>query len=281
MNAAVLQRSSLFTGESFEQYLVRHLGELSASAIEHVLRSPAHYRAWVEAVVDDRDTPAQVFGRSLHCALLEPDRFAKDYALAPDFGDQRFKANKLARADWHAANPGVLELTEHDAARIAGMTKSVRANPLAAGLLRRVQTEVTIRWRDDETGVACKARPDAVAEDLLYAVDVKTCEDARPDAFARSVYNYGYHVQHAHVCDGFRVLGSPLRNYLILAIEKDPPYAHAIYTIDAAAEAAAMRKRSRALAIVRRCIDADSWPSYAADITELSLPPWATKEPTE
>jgi hypothetical protein len=278
---AVLQRTSLFTGESFDQYLVRNLGELSSSAVRHVLRSPAHYRAWVEAGANDADTPAQAFGSAFHCALLEPDRFSTAYALAPDFGDQRYKVNKQARQDWIAEHPGVLELSETEARRIEGMTRAVRANPLAAGLLRKVHTEATIRWRDDVTGVACKARPDAVDDDITYAVDVKTCEDARPEPFARSVFNYDYHGQHAHVCDGFRVLGAPLRNYLILAIEKDPPYAHAIYTIDAAAEAAAMRKRAQALATLRRCIDAGEWPAYPYDITELHLPPWATKEPNE
>ena len=44
--------------------------------------SPAHCRAYLDAA-SRPDTEAQLVGRMVHCAVLEPARFATDYCPAP------------------------------------------------------------------------------------------------------------------------------------------------------------------------------------------------------
>lgn len=47
------------------------------------------------------DTPALALGRAIHCAVLEPERFERDYLVEPEF-DTRSNAGKADRAAWLA-----------------------------------------------------------------------------------------------------------------------------------------------------------------------------------
>jgi PDDEXK-like domain of unknown function (DUF3799) len=262
-----------------EQYHVKQLGEISNSGIKRLLRSPAHYKAWVEDDEENTDTPALVFGRAFHCALLEPAVFAQDYAVEPDFGDCRFKEARAVRDEWRAANAGKLTISDTDMQRIQDMTASVLAHPIASRAIKDGRPEVTLKWTDEITGLPCKARADYFVDGKVrYVLDVKTCEDASPEVFAKAVHKYGYHVQHAHYSEGFRSIGLPLSNYLILAIEHKPPYAVAVYHIDAAAEVRGFELRQRAIDAAKQCIDSGKWPAYSTNITALALPAWALKD---
>lgn len=261
------------------EYHVKRLGEISSSGIKRLLRSPAHYKAWIEDADEATDSPALAFGRAFHCALLEPDVYAASYAVEPDFGDCRFKENKAARDAWRSANAGKELISASDEARIRAMIASVQAHPLAGRAIRDGQSEVTVRWTDADTGLPCKARADYFVDGKMrYVLDVKTCEDASPEVFAKAVHKYGYHIQHAHYAEGFRAVGLPLANYLILAVEHKPPYAVAVYHIDAAAEQRGFELRHRAIEAAKRCTDTSIWPAYPTSITQLTLPSYALKD---
>lgn len=266
----------LYFDELAESYHVKRLGEVSNSAIKRLLRSPLHYKAWVEDTEEPTDTPALAFGRAFHAALLEPARFAAEWAIEPDFGDCRYKENKAARDAWKSVNVGKESLSSADGDRIAAMLAAVKAHPLAGRAIRDGRSEVTVRWEDESSGLPCKARADFYVDGKVpYVLDVKTCQDASPAEFARAIAKYGYHTQHAHYCEGFRVLGKPLSNYLLLAVESVAPYAVALYHLDPAAEIRGYELRQRAIDTLQTCIDSGQWPAYSNDITALSLPAWA------
>lgn len=261
-----------------EQYHQRVLGEVSNSGVKQALRSAAHYKAWVEAT-DEHDTPTFAFGRAFHAALLEPARFAQDWSVQPDFGDLRTKAARESRDAWKAEHPNVTTLPQEDMERIHAMIAAVLAHPWARRAVRDGHSEVTLRWSDDTTGLPCKARADYYVDGKApFVLDVKTTLDASPEAFARDIAKYGYHIQHAHYADGFRVLGRPLRNYLLLAVEKEPPYAVAMYYIDAEAEQRGYDLRARGIEHIAACLKSGVWPAYTNDITRLSLPRWALND---
>ncbi|AXI83143.1 hypothetical protein FUT69_00620 [Xylella taiwanensis] len=104
-------------------------------------------------------------------------------------------------------------------------------------------------------------------------VDLKTCNDASPGSFARSIDTYGYHIQQVHDCDGARACWVPVKNYLILGQEKQAPYCAAVYHIDAASEAKGLEIRATGLHTLARCTATEQWPGYIG-ITEISLPTW-------
>jgi hypothetical protein len=278
----------LYFGESEATYHSDRDGILSASAIKQLLRTPAHYRAWSTAPLDLTETPAQAFGKAFHCALLEPERFERIYATLPADAprDLRYlrEAKKIsddtrAAIDfwdaWHGA--GKRSLSADDAVRIAAMVQGVHTHPWAGKLIAGGRAEVSLRWLDEATGLPCKARADYFVDrpGLRYVLDVKTCEDASPEGFARACARYLYHLQHAHYVDGFRSLGLPLQGYYLLAVEKDAPHVCQPYALDAAAEARGFELRAGGAELLARCLAEESWPAYSNDIPTLALPNWA------
>ncbi len=253
------------------------LGLVNASSLKHVSRSLAHYRAALANDTPAANAAALELGTATHAAILEPDAFDREYVIAPDFGDCRFKENKARKAVWLAENTGKKTLLPEDFNAIRGMSAAVRAHPEAAPLLARAQTEVTLRWQDPATGLECKGRADGFVEaaGVRLVFDLKTTDDASPFAFGRSCASYSYHVQAAFYEAGFAALGRPLDAFLFVAVEKAPPYAVAVYQLSPRAEAKGRKAVARSMATLLEAFEADAWPAYPQQITELDLPAWA------
>lgn len=265
--------------EPAAHYYRRVLGEASNSALKLLReRSPAHYHAWVHEPDADVDTPALAFGRAYHCRVLEPARFAEQYQVTPDFGPLQSSRNRAARDEWLAAHPGVTLLARDVMEQIEAMHAALMQHKVAAALMKSGLSEVTMRWTDRETGLPCKARADWWIPDRGVLMDLKTTEDASPDAFRRAVVQHSYHVQHAHYVDGAAECGETAKHFLIVAQEKRKPYPVAVYHIDSFAEARGYELRQRSMETLRQCMETDTWPAYGAGITELTLPAWALKD---
>jgi hypothetical protein len=249
---------------------------MSNSGLGRFRRSPAHYRAWALRQTTEPESTAFAFGKALHCAVLEPERFAHEFVTEPEWGDCRKTENKKARDAWREAHAGVTLLSDTDATSLRGMIESVLAHPLARRCIERGASEVTLRWRD-ASGAECKGRIDYHVPEIAMAVDLKTTEDASPNAFRRSVASYGYHRQDAFYRRGLAAVNAGVEHFAFVAIEKTPPYAVAIYTIDPAAIAAAHEATTRLLERFAECLAWDDWPSLSHEIQTLQLPPWVTE----
>lgn len=255
-------------------YHERVPGYASKSALDLVHRSPAHYKAWLDGV-EQEPTPALEFGAAFHCALLEPHIYESTYAVMPDFGDCRKPDNKARRDAWKKGREGIKLLDADDAKAIRAMCAAVQAHPLGGRMLADGEPELTLIWQDPETGLRCKSRADYRVKALRMAVDAKSTQDASPEEFRRSIANFSYHAQDAMYRSGFAALGEPIEHFAFLAVEKKPPHAIAIYTLDAGAIArghARVREDMRTLA---RCLEKNDWPAYPVEIQSLSLPSWA------
>ena len=87
-------------------------------------------------------------------------------------------------------------------------------------------------WQIGETW--CRARPDALDPNGLI-VDLKTSQDASPDAFARTAATFKYHLQAAWYIDGLHAAGvTPEQTaFAFVVIEKTPPHSVGTYVLDA------------------------------------------------
>jgi PDDEXK-like domain of unknown function (DUF3799) len=229
-------------------YHAKVLGLASKHALDLVEPAPAKYRAWIDAD-EDIPTPAMQFGKDFHAAALEPHLYRPS------------ETTKAAR---------------DNAEKIAGMVAALRAHPIAGALLARGRPEVTARWRDPATGIECKARADLWIPELATIADLKSCADASPEEFARSVANYGYHAQEAMYRDGFGIAsGAPVRSFVFIACEKAPPFLVAVYMLDEPAVLRGGRAIGAALERLRECLETDTWPGLPASIQTIDLPRWA------
>lgn len=255
-------------------YHERIVGVASNTALKLVGRSAAHYKEWLDAR-EETPTDAMLLGSALHCAALEPERFAREYVVAPDFGDRRFKEAKAKHAAWLADHTGKTSLDREDGAAIVGMVASIRKHPKAGPLLAEGASELTMLWTDAATGIRCKGRADHYAPRFRTVLDIKTTEDARDFAFAKSVANLGYHQQAAFYSEGFETVGAPIDAFVFVAIEKTPPHNLKLHMLDGEALARGALEVRRSLEAMRACVESLEFSGYDSEINIISLPRWA------
>lgn len=129
----------------------------------------------------------------------------------------------------------------------------------------RGANEVCLVWNDPETGLLCKARADAMRPYDGYAGDLKTCICAAPDEFANCMRSFGYGRQARHYLDGCEALELGIHEFVIIPMEKDPPYCPNLFKVGEATLEAATEDLRRAKQIYKRCKDSGKWPGYAED----------------
>ena len=267
-------------------YHERLPGLVSSTAIGRFIKSPAHYKAWLDGSTGEESSAPLDFGRGFHCAALEPDVFARKYAVEPDFGScrkndadgtttEQGKENKARRDTWRSQNAFAALISADDWVAMSGMAKSIREHPIAGELISCGEAELTALWTDEETGLRCKARADYYRRDLRTIIDIKTTTDASPHEFERSVAKWGYHRQRALYGDGFAACGAPVDNFVFLVVEKTPPYAVGLYVLDLEGVVRGRESVRAAMTSLADCLRADVWPAYSPKIVTLSVPKWA------
>ncbi len=223
------------------------------------------------------DTTAFRIGSALHMAILEPELFKKSYVIIPEFSG---KGSVAAKADWRLgleASAVILKQDEYN--DLQEMINSVLSHQDACNILKHGKTEQSGYFRDPETGIKCRIRPDFYSDrhggSLL---DVKTTQDCRDSDFMKSIWNYRYDFQMAMYAQGIGlIVGKPIQYPLILAVEKKPPFECALYLCDEAMMEKGLNDYKMALNRLKECIDANMFESYQRKIQPISLPPWAFK----
>lgn len=287
-------RIGIFTDEPANVYHQRRLDEASASGLKQILRCPAYFKHWVENPDNDKTSPALAFGSALHCAVLEPEVFARKYIVlpadAPNYPTRRqWDAKKpsidsIRAMDWwrdfEAANAGRVKLSADDYEKVRRMADSALSDPVARGLLMGGDRETSLRWVDEETGIACKARCDLYVPGELM-MDLKSCRDASKDGFGRAIDTYGYDLQGAHYVESVRATGGSIKFFLFLAIESEAPYVAQVHKLGPRTEAAGWALRQKAIKQQAECLKTGRWPGYADSVIETDKPEWSFRKTEE
>lgn len=243
-------------------------------------RSVLHYQSAKAA--PRRETPAMRIGSATHAAILEPEEYAARYAAMPPC-DRRTKEGKALAAEFEAANAGKTVISQDEAETIDRMRLSILAHPIARQLVSGGRAEASVFWTDPATCLRCKCRPDYLLLDQHTVVDLKTTEDASTWPFARSCATYKYNAQQAWYMDGLQAEGLDVDSFLFVAVEKEPPHAVAVYTIEPAAVEAGRawcRAALENLAVYydRVANGEEPYAGYPPVVAEISLPVWATRK---
>ena len=240
---------------------------VSKSDLDLIHRSPAHFKG-----AEREETAAMRFGTAFHAAVLENDRFNETYTVIS--GDKRTKAVKEAIKEAEAA--GKIVLDEDDFHALHFMAQGVFKNTIAAKLLNGAAIEHSVFSETD--GVRVKCRPDGWQMDKGLLFDLKSTDDASPDGFARTCAKYRYHVQDAfyrHVIASLTGEDADKLSFIFVAVEKKPPYAVALYSLDELAKLQGWVEAREDLRTYREAAETDTWRGYSPRIETLSLPRWA------
>jgi exodeoxyribonuclease VIII len=262
--------------------------------------SPMGYHYYITNEDDEESTAAKDFGRAFHTSVLEPHKFFSTYCVVPPEAPKKPTAaqwnakkpspDSMAAMDWWRQwmgdNQGKLILSAKDYDMAIGMGNSARSAiwelPDGDGgiitipggeLIDMCEKEVTYYWTDPRTGIKCKCRVDLDCEELSFGGDLKSCMSAHPETFARTMTTYRYHQQHAHYCDGRRIVtGRPYKAFPFFAVAKRKPYVPGLYCVNVIGEERGFARRDHAMDLLAECLANDRWPPYRKRMTELALP---------
>jgi hypothetical protein len=139
------------------------------------------------------------------------------------------------------------------------MARSLAANPLVQNGILNGQIEKSLIWKDDETGIWLKARPDAIPNDSGDFADLKTSCDIGYK-LDNAVDNYRYDMQAALVKMGAKAcLGIDLTEFSFVFVENDAPYTVSTLVLKSADLVDAEADIRTALRVLAYCIKTDDW----------------------
>lgn len=244
---------------------------ISNSGLSMVARSPAHY--YHRGAF--KQTRHMEIGTAFHTALLEPERFSREYMIVRGINDRRKSEYKEASKVYG----GESTLTDSEGAAVEVMVESVRANPDANSVLSEPgHAELSAFVEDPKTGILIRCRFDWITE-TGRAVDVKKTQDCRQKPFQRAIHSYRYHCQEAMYSHIYEMItGEKLESYQFLAIEEQPPCANVMYTLDALAKAHGHKEYREALISYAEAVESGEWRGYGINSDLISLPEYVLME---
>ena len=238
--------------------------------------TPAHFR-WR---LSHPEPPKRVFdvGRAAHTRALGvgEEMVACPADKLSAVGTMTTNAAKAWAIEQRAA--GRVPLTPGDYDMVCGMAEALVRHDRVADIL----TEPTRRPEvsayaphPDLPEVWFRGRFDLLGAELW---DYKTARSAEPDAFRRSAWSYGYHVQDVlyRTLLG-QVTGETPAPMVFIVQEKTPPYLVTTVQLDDEFERLARDQIAAALELYAACVSAEIWPGYPDQIAVLSPPAYADR----
>lgn len=269
----------------------------SFSRLSKMRQSPAHcYESFTNSV----RTPALVLGDAIHLATLQPDLFDEKYAIAgpcsgttakgepcrntgsTEWGDAGWRCGTHRPKDDQPVSREVL--SEDEWAKCVGTRDSILTHGYAGRLIEMDgERELSIVWRDEELDLLCKARIDKYVPSVKTIADLKSTTNAKRDDFNRKIFAFGYYLQAPMYLEGMAAVGMECDHFVLLPVEKSPPYACAAYRV---LNDVVQAGREHVRALMKQyatCVDQGVWPAYSDVVEDIDLPTydWRRLEETD
>lgn len=170
------------------------LKSIDQSQLKQFLRNPADW-AYHRLNDDHKPTDAMKFGTAFHAYLLG----TSDVVSLPEGESFRSKDNQKWRDEQLEA--GNIIVSYNDMQLLKRMKEGIEQTSLMPEypdymeIIEQGTKEQCIEWKDRQTGLMLKAKPDLIPAGTDYLVDLKTAQKADAESFAKEVINYGYHIQ--------------------------------------------------------------------------------------
>jgi hypothetical protein len=139
--------------------------------------------------------------------------------------------------EFKAINEGRTILSFNEASDAQAYAAALLADADIAKTIAESQHEVSLFWHDDEYDVDMRARLDMLRLwknlSLGRVNDIKTCEDASPEAMEKEIYFRNYDMQGFIYCRGVcAVLGITDATFTVDCVEKASPFVTVSYELD-------------------------------------------------
>ena len=293
-----ITKPGLYSGIPLDDYHAQHVcagPSFSSTNLRRVLEanggSPAHmFAEWGgnPARIEAEETDAMILGRAVHHWLLGEARFSKTFAIQPDeMADPKtgelkaWHGSRNACKEWlnAAAELGLYVLSGKDVELMQGMARALERDPLVEqGILRGV-IERSFIWRDKETGLWLKARPDVIPTESGDFADLKTARSIQYGDLMRTVSERAYHQQAALVSEGASICaGIETSSFTFVFVEKKPPFCVRNVHLKPDDLKLGARQNRVALRLIASCLASGRWPGPGeGHIVNLNLGDWYRK----
>lgn len=219
--------------------------------------------------VQTEETDALIFGRAFHCLILEEAKFWELYAVAPEKLDRRTKDGKEIWATLQASGKTIISYD--DLKTMEKMKYNLVTHPLAQKILYRSENEGA--YTAEINGVECKCKADLVNNGFVF--DIKTCLDASPEAFRRTLGQRKYHRQGAFYSDIMEKNGVEVKGFVFVAIEKVEPFNIGVYMLELDSLDIGRKDYTRLLEKYKyHSENVGAFEGYSPNIEPISAPNW-------
>lgn len=271
---------------------------LSNSGLKTLIDCPAkYYYKYLSGEYVYQEKPAYKIGKACHMYLLEGrEAFEKVYWHNPfseyvkedlikyaiwqlDASDDIKKWTKSDVMDFvlerENIKPAQVHLTKNELNQVVTMAKVVKNHKQANNALSQEgESELSLFWQDEKTGVWLKCRPDFLPYDCKNVPDFKTSDSANPRIFPSKFIQYGYHIQSAMYRKGIKaVCDIDVENFFFIVQEKEMPCITQIYNPDMIFTAWGEKAIYNGIEKYLICKENGVWPAYSEKIIEMRIEP--------
>jgi len=221
-----------------------------------------------------KESHAFDLGSSVHALLLEPE---KDLVIR---GPETRRGKAWAELKEEADTGGKILLTEADFDLASDMAESCLKNEMANHLLTNsdLLAEASFFATDPDIDVPLKTRPDGLLRNSGIVIDIKTCQDASPRGFEKSVRSFGYDLQAAFYLHVLNLNKVKVKNFIFICIEKDKPHVVACHELSEMYLRHAHNRVIETLIKMKTAIDTNDFGTGYPDINTIHLPAWMDSE---
>jgi hypothetical protein len=265
---------------------------ISSSGLRKIIsKSPAHY--WADSYYNARriekpepkETPAFIIGRAAHHLLLGEADFDRLFIERPEtLNGKDWQPNRKDCRDWVKArkSEGFTVLKAGDINRIRGMSDALARHPIIQAGILNGNIERSMIYKDQETGVWVKVRPDATPTDSLDFADLKTTTSIHWEDLMRSIGEFGYHQQAALTGTACQMLlKQPMQSFSFVFVESKDPYCIRVVSLKDHMLKLGEKMNRFALNQFAACWKAKKWPGPAddqADVQPIEATEWQIKK---
>ncbi len=248
---------------------------ISSSPLPEMSKSAQHFlEKWTAP--DHITTDAMDRGGFIHSLMLEQD--IEKYVARPltDKGTLLPVNNKDYIA-WLAGQAGKTPIHPDLYNEAMEILNAACANKTFLKAFEASEKEVSYYGVHEATGLPIKARPDMIAKDLSFILDVKSTADI--SKFEKQIFNLGYDVRLIHYVETIKaVTGKDIPEIYFLAIESGRPYGTKMFRLSADAVVAATAQWNLWMNEISACRQDNVWPGYSDAIVDVDRPKYLDVE---
>ncbi|SFK99885.1 PDDEXK-like protein of unknown function [Pseudovibrio ascidiaceicola] len=270
---------------------------ISSSGLRAIANgSPAEY--WATSYLNPEAEPREDkdhfrLGQAAHTLFLGEGKFDEQFSVKPaTYVDPKTGAEKKWNGNANVCKEWIAEQEQsgkrllsteqmHDLKGMAGMlpwqancpNSGLRNSGMVQSGILDGAIERSLIWKDPETHIWLKARPDLVDLNDAYPVDLKTTREARK--VENSIADLGYNMQAALVAEGLReVCDLDCRGFAFVFVQTSAPYTVEVVELSEEDLELARRELRRSIRLFADCLNKNEWPAGTGEPRTWITPQW-------